>query len=77
MKIAITGGTGFIGRHLAQRLAAEGVEVVLLARSDREELNGRGMTLIHCRTTSCRSSDSPMSKYVRVCRWLVASLCAI
>jgi NADH dehydrogenase len=46
MKIAITGGTGFIGRHLAQRLAAEGVEVVLLARSDRGEFNGRGLTLV-------------------------------
>lgn len=32
MKIAITGGTGFIGSHLAERLTAEGVEVVLLAR---------------------------------------------
>ncbi len=46
MKIAITGGTGFIGRHLAQRLAAEGVEVVLLARSDHEELSGRGMAFV-------------------------------
>ena len=46
MKIAITGGTGFIGRHLAQRLAAEGVEVVLLARSVREELIGPGMTFV-------------------------------
>jgi NADH dehydrogenase len=46
MKIAITGGTGFIGRHLAQRLAAEKVEVVLLARSDRGGFNGRGMTLV-------------------------------
>ena len=46
MRIAITGGTGFIGRHLAQRLAAEGVEVVLLARSDRKELNSRGMTFV-------------------------------
>ena len=32
MKIAITGGTGFIGSHLAERLTAAGVEVVLLAR---------------------------------------------
>lgn len=32
MKIAITGGTGFIGRHLAQVLAGEGHEVVLIAR---------------------------------------------
>jgi uncharacterized protein YbjT (DUF2867 family) len=36
MKIAITGGTGFIGRYLAQRLATEGHEVVLLARNERD-----------------------------------------
>lgn len=35
MKIAITGGTGFIGSHLAQRLASEGHQVVLLARNRR------------------------------------------
>lgn len=32
MKIAITGGTGFVGRHFARALADEGHEVVLLAR---------------------------------------------
>jgi nucleoside-diphosphate-sugar epimerase len=32
MKIAITGGTGFVGQHLVRRLAAEGHELVLLAR---------------------------------------------
>ncbi len=32
MKIAITGGTGFVGRHLAHRLIADGHEVVLVAR---------------------------------------------
>jgi uncharacterized protein YbjT (DUF2867 family) len=37
MKIAITGGTGFIGSHLAERLVAGGTEVVLLARMDRRE----------------------------------------
>ena len=46
MKIAITGGTGFIGRHLAGRLAAEGVEVVLLARSDRGELSLPGVRFV-------------------------------
>ena len=46
MKIAITGGTGISGRHLAGRLAAEGVEVVLLARSDRGELNFPGVRFV-------------------------------
>jgi len=32
MKIAITGGTGFVGRHVAQALLGEGHEVVLIAR---------------------------------------------
>ena len=35
MKIAITGGTGFVGNHLADRLISEGHEVVLLARRPR------------------------------------------
>jgi nucleoside-diphosphate-sugar epimerase len=32
MKVFVTGGTGFIGSHLIERLAAEGHEVVALAR---------------------------------------------
>jgi uncharacterized protein YbjT (DUF2867 family) len=32
MKIAITGGTGFIGKHLAQDLAQRGHEVIVIAR---------------------------------------------
>ena len=32
MKIAITGGTGFVGRNIARALAREGHEIVLLAR---------------------------------------------
>lgn len=38
MKIAITGGTGFVGRHLARALVASGHEVVLIARGvDRRD----------------------------------------
>jgi uncharacterized protein YbjT (DUF2867 family) len=37
MRVAITGGTGFIGGHLAKRLAAEGHELILLARGTREK----------------------------------------
>ena len=32
MKIAITGGTGFVGRHLARELLRRGHEIVLIAR---------------------------------------------
>jgi NADH dehydrogenase len=32
MRVAITGGTGFVGGHLAKRLVAGGHEVVLIAR---------------------------------------------
>jgi uncharacterized protein YbjT (DUF2867 family) len=32
MRVAITGGTGFVGGHLARRLVARGHEVVLIAR---------------------------------------------
>lgn len=35
MKVAITGASGFVGRHLADRLAAEGHETVLLDRRMR------------------------------------------
>lgn len=38
MKIAITGGTGFVGRNIARRLVRAGHEVVLIARGeDRTE----------------------------------------
>ena len=47
MRIAITGGTGFIGSHLAQRLVSEGHQVVLLARNRRNTSVGSGaMTLV-------------------------------
>lgn len=32
MRVAITGGTGFVGRHLARELVARGHEAVLIAR---------------------------------------------
>lgn len=37
MKIAITGGTGFVGGHLARALAAQGHDVVLVSRRAKKE----------------------------------------
>lgn len=41
MKIAITGGTGFVGSHLASHLAKQGHELVLLARGVHRAANDR------------------------------------
>jgi NAD(P)-dependent dehydrogenase (short-subunit alcohol dehydrogenase family) len=39
VRVAITGGTGFVGGHLAMRLSGQGHEVVLVARgTDRRPL---------------------------------------
>lgn len=44
MKIAITGGTGFVGRNVARALAAEGHELILIARGiDRTDPTIRGL----------------------------------
>jgi uncharacterized protein YbjT (DUF2867 family) len=43
MRVAVTGGTGFVGRHLTPALVSSGHEVVLIARDagdrDRSVLN--------------------------------------
>lgn len=38
MKVAITGATGFVGSHLADRLSSEGHEVLRIARRSEEHL---------------------------------------
>src|ERR1700704_2973197 len=40
MKIVIAGGTGFLGRPLTARLAAEGHEVVILTRRAASSIDG-------------------------------------
>jgi len=53
MKIAITGGTGFIGGHLAQRLSVEGHEVVILGRSPHAK--ERAANFVECSLSSIES----------------------
>lgn len=46
MRVAITGGAGFIGSHLARRLVDEGHQTVVLARSERQCQTGSGMEFV-------------------------------
>jgi uncharacterized protein YbjT (DUF2867 family) len=56
MRVAITGGTGFVGGHLAASLSALGNEVVIISRGHdqrpmaRSLLGLSGITLVHCGT---------------------------
>ncbi|HKR62398.1 MAG TPA: NAD-dependent epimerase/dehydratase family protein [Thermoanaerobaculia bacterium] len=47
MRIAITGGTGFVGSHLTRRLRAEGHEVLALSRRDPLDFTGCD-AVAHC-----------------------------
>lgn len=62
MKIAITGGTGFVGRNIARLLAGVGHEVVLIARGrDRTDLSLRDLP----RTTLCPLGLDDSAKLAR------------
>lgn len=44
--VLVTGGTGFLGRSLVERLLAEGRMVKVLARTPAPDLQARGVTLV-------------------------------
>ena len=57
MKIAITGGTGFVGGNLARSLAGDGHEVVAIARgSDRRAESLQGLE--HVRVALAGTDDA-------------------
>jgi len=58
MRVAITGGTGFVGRNLARSLVASGHEVVLVARgSDRRDESIRRLRGATLFSTSVTEAD--------------------
>ena len=57
MKIAITGGTGFVGRNIARALVADGHEVVLIARG-RDQTDPSICQLPHARFVAIGLDDA-------------------
>jgi uncharacterized protein (TIGR01777 family) len=52
MKVVVSGGTGFVGRHLTTALLHRGDRVVVLGRSARDDSDGHpGLTLLAADTT--------------------------
>ena len=62
MKIVITGGTGFLGRHLSSHLEALGHEIVLIQRSDLREGAKRISKLIKSSEVIINLAGSPVIK---------------
>lgn len=62
MRIAITGGTGFLGRHLTAHLASLGHEIVLIRRTDLIEGPDRISKLIKSADVVINLAGSPVIK---------------
>ena len=48
MRVLVTGGGGFVGRHVVERLLARGYEVRVLGRSPQPELEAKGGIFRNC-----------------------------
>ena len=65
MKIAITGGTGFVGRYLARALVADNHEVVLLSRGrDTRDLAVRDLAGVRFLTIGTDSTEQLAEAFV-------------
>jgi uncharacterized protein YbjT (DUF2867 family) len=52
MKVAITGASGFVGSHLANRLTSEGHEVVRIARRDLHDVDQLTAVFADCKAVA-------------------------
>lgn len=74
--VLVTGGTGFLGRHLVERLLADGRPVTVLARSPSPELEKRGVRFIRAAlddadavADACRGQETVFHVAAKVGIW--------
>lgn len=72
----VTGGTGFLGRHIVERLLAAGRPVTVLARTPAPDLEKRGVRFIRASLddeaavrTACRGIDTVFHVAAKVGVW--------
>ena len=45
MKVLVTGGGGFLGRYVVERLCNRGAEIAILGRSPQPGIEAQGVTI--------------------------------
>jgi len=76
MNTLVTGGTGFLGRKLVERLLLEGRQVVVLGRTPSAELEARGVRFVRASLTdahlvrdACKNVETVFHVAARVGVW--------
>jgi nucleoside-diphosphate-sugar epimerase len=75
MRVVITGGSGFVGRHLAKALIARDNEVVLIARGvDRRDLSAFEIPNARFFQADLSSADELGAPSLRAAVWRIAQV---
>jgi len=61
LRVLVTGGTGFLGRKLVERLLEEGRDITVLSRSTASDLKARGVKFVNTALDNAAAVESACS----------------